>query len=342
MPAIELKLLMQKVASGASLAEDEIKDAFETMMSGVASPVQMAAFLMALRVRGETIPEITGASRLMRERMLPVEAPPDAVDIVGTGGDGHNTYNVSTCAALVAAGAGVPVAKHGNRAVSSLSGASDVLTALGVKIDVDPIVISRSITQAGVGFMWAPLHHAAMKAWAPARAELGVRTILNLLGPLANPAGVKRQVVGVFNAALDRADRRGAEEPRLGACLGGARRRRPRRDHHDDVDARHRAEGRQDPLVRGARRRMPACRRRRSTTSRAATRRSNAAKIRELLAGEGGPFRDIVVLNAAAALIVGGKCADLKEGVARAARAIDDGAAARALDQLVAVTNQSA
>ena len=133
-------------------------------MSGVATPVQMAAFLMALRVRGETIPEITGASRLMRERMLPVDAPADAVDIVGTGGDGHNTFNVSTCAALVAAGAGVPIAKHGNRAVSSLSGASDVLTALGVKIDVPPLVISRSIAKAGVGFMWAPMHHAAMKA----------------------------------------------------------------------------------------------------------------------------------------------------------------------------------
>jgi anthranilate phosphoribosyltransferase len=201
MPAIELKLLMQKVATGASLTEEEIADAFETMMSGVASPVQMAAFLMALRVRGETIPEITGASRLMRARMLPVEAPPDAVDIVGTGGDGHNTFNVSTCAAIVAAGAGVPIAKHGNRAVSSLSGASDVLAALGVKIDLQPVAITRSIAKSGVGFMWAPIHHPAMKAWAPARAELGVRTILNLLGPLANPAGVKRQVVGVFNAA---------------------------------------------------------------------------------------------------------------------------------------------
>jgi anthranilate phosphoribosyltransferase len=144
MPAIELKLLMQKVATGASLTEEEIADAFETMMSGVASPVQMAAFLMALRVRGETIPEITGASRLMRARMLPVEAPPDAVDIVGTGGDGHNTFNVSTCAAIVAAGAGVPIAKHGNRAVSSLSGASDVLAALGVKIDLQPVAITRS------------------------------------------------------------------------------------------------------------------------------------------------------------------------------------------------------
>ena len=183
MPAIELKLLMQKVATGASLSEQEIKDAFETMVSGVASPVQMAAFLMALRVRGETIPEITGASRLMREMMLPVEAPPDAVDIVGTGGDGHNTFNVSTCAALVAAGAGVPIAKHGNRAVSSLSGASDVLTALGVKIDVPPLVISRSIAKAGVGFMWAPMHHSAMKHWAPVRAELGIRNIFNSSRP---------------------------------------------------------------------------------------------------------------------------------------------------------------
>ena len=210
MPAIELKLLMQKVASGASLAEAEMVDAFETMMSGVASPVQMGAFLMALRVRGETIAEITGASRLMRERMLPVEAPPDAVDIVGTGGDGHNTFNVSTCAAIVAAGAGVPVAKHGNRAVSSLSGASDVLTALGVKIDVDRRSSSRApIAQAGVGFMWAPMHHAAMKAWAPARADLGIRTILNLLGPARQPG--RRQAPGGrrVQRRLDRADRRG-------------------------------------------------------------------------------------------------------------------------------------
>ena len=204
MSAVELKRLMQKVAAGATLTEDEIKDAFELMMSGVATPAQMAAFLMALRVRGETLAEITGACRLMREKMLPVDAPPDAVDIVGTGGDGHNTFNVSTCAAIVAAGAGVPVAKHGNRAVSSLSGASDVLTALGVKIDVPPLVITRSIAEAGVGFMWAPMHHPAMKSWAPARAELGVRTLLNLLGPLASPAGVKRQVVGVYSPSWTR------------------------------------------------------------------------------------------------------------------------------------------
>src|SRR5262249_24564885 len=148
-----LKRLMQKVSAGEPLSEEEIEAALDAMTAGAATPVQMAAFLVALRVRGETVAEITGACRLMRRHMLPVEAPPDAVDIVGTGGDGHGTYNVSTCAAFVAAGAGVPVAKHGNRSVSSLSGASDVLTALGVKLDVPPIVISRAIADAGVGFM---------------------------------------------------------------------------------------------------------------------------------------------------------------------------------------------
>jgi anthranilate phosphoribosyltransferase len=341
MPAIELKLLMQKVATGASLAEDEIKDAFETMMSGVASPVQMAAFLMALRVRGETIPEITGASRLMREHMLPVEAPPDAVDIVGTGGDGHNTFNVSTCAALVAAGAGVPVAKHGNRAVSSLSGASDVLTALGVKIDVPPLIISRSIAKAGVGFMWAPLHHPAMKAWAPARAELGIRTILNLLGPLANPAGVKRQVVGVFNAAWTEPIAEALKN--LGSVhawvVHGS-------DGLDEITTTGptRVTELKDGKIRSFEVRpddagLP-------TASledlKGGDATVNAAAIRDVLGGEHGPFRDIVLLNAGAALIVGGKAADLREGAERAARAIDDGSAARALDKLVAVTNETA
>lgn len=341
MPAIELKLLMQKVATGASLTEEEIADAFETMMSGVASPVQMAAFLMALRVRGETIPEITGASRLMRARMLPVEAPPDAVDIVGTGGDGHNTFNVSTCAAIVAAGAGVPIAKHGNRAVSSLSGASDVLAALGVKIDLQPVAITRSIAKSGVGFMWAPIHHPAMKAWAPARAELGVRTILNLLGPLANPAGVKRQVVGVFNAAWT--------EPIAEALknLGSVH-----------VWVVHGSDGLDEITTTGPTRvtelkdgKIHTFEVRPSDAGlppatledlKGGDATVNAAAIRELLGGEQGAFRDIVVLNAGAALLVGGKAATLREGAERAARAIDDGSAGRALDQLVAATNEAA
>ena len=340
MSATELKLLMQKVATGASLTEQETRAAFETMMSGVATPVQMAAFLMALRVRGETIPEITGASRLMRERMLPVEAPPDAVDIVGTGGDGHNTFNVSTAAAIVAAGAGVPVAKHGNRSVSSLSGASDVLTALGVKIDVPPMVISRAIAEAGVGFMWAPMHHPAMKQWAPARAELGIRTIFNLLGPLANPAGVKRQVVGVFNAAWT--------EPIAEALsnLGSV---------HAWVV--HGSDGLDEITTTGPTRVTELKHGKISTFEvrpsdaglppatledlKGGDATVNAAAIRQLLVGERGPFRDIVLLNAGAALIVSGKASDLREGAERAARAIDDGSAARALDKLVAVTNEA-
>lgn len=340
MPATELKLLMQKVATGASLTEQEAREAFETMMSGVATPVQMAAFLMALRVRGETIPEITGATRLMRERMLPVEAPPDAVDIVGTGGDGHNTFNVSTAAAIVAAGAGIPIAKHGNRSVSSLSGASDVLTALGVKIDVPPMVISRSIAEAGVGFMWAPMHHPAMKHWAPARAELGIRTIFNLLGPLANPAGVKRQVVGVFNAAWT--------EPIAEALLNLG-------SVHAWVV--HGSDGLDEITTTGPTRvtelkngdihtfevrpsdiGLPLAT---LEDLKGGDATVNAAAIRQLLVGERGPFRDIVLLNAGAALIVGGKAKDLREGAERAARAIDDGSASRALDKLVAVTNEA-
>lgn len=340
MPATELKLLMQKVATGASLTEGETREAFETMMSGVASPVQMAAFLMALRVRGESIPEITGATRLMRERMLPVEAPPDAVDIVGTGGDGHNTFNVSTAAAIVAAGAGVPVAKHGNRSVSSLSGASDVLTALGVKIDATPIVIGREIAEAGVGFMWAPMHHPAMKHWAPARAELGIRTIFNLLGPLANPAGVKRQVVGVFNAAWTEPIAEALHN--LGSVHAWVVHGSDGLDEITTTGPTRVTELKQGNIhtfeVRPSDAGLPPAT---LDDLKGGDATVNAAAIRQLLVGEQGPFRDIVLLNAGAALIVGGKATSLREGAERAARAIDDGSAGRALDKLVAVSNEA-
>lgn len=341
MPATELKLLMQKVATGASLTEDETRDAFETMMSGVASPVQMAAFLMALRVRGETIPEITGATRLMRARMLPVEAPPGAVDIVGTGGDGHNTFNVSTAAAIVAAGAGVPVAKHGNRSVSSLSGASDVLTALGVKIDAPPMVIGREIAEAGVGFMWAPMHHPAMKHWAPARAELGIRTIFNLLGPLANPAGVKRQVVGVFNAAWTEPIAEALHN--LGSVHAWVVHGSDGLDEITTTGPTRVTELKNGDIrtfeVRPSDAGLPPAT---LEDLKGGDATVNAVAIRQLLVGEQGPFRDIVLLNAGAALIVGGKAQDLREGAERAARAIDDGSAGRALDRLVAVSNEAA
>ena len=340
MPANYLKRLMQKVAAGEPLGEDEIAGALETMASGVATPVQMGAFLMALRVRGETVEEITGAARMMRKLMLPVEAPAGAVDIVGTGGDGVGTYNVSTCAAIVAAAAGVKVAKHGNRSVSSISGASDVLSALGVKIDVTPDVVARAIHRAGVGFMWAPMHHPAMKAWAPVRAELGIRTIFNLLGPLSNPARVKRQVLGVFDArwvepiahVLSRLGsehvwvvhgRDGLDEltttgPTLVAEL-------------NDGDI---AVFEVTPEDAGLKRATLA-------DLKGGDAKVNAAAIRAVLGGEPGAFRDIVLMNAAAALIVGGKAANLADGVERCARVIDSGAATHTLDTLVAVTNEA-
>ncbi len=195
------KPLIAKVASGASLTEAEASEAFELIFSGEVAPAQLGAFLMALRLRGETIDEITGAVRAMRARMLRVEAPPRAIDIVGTGGDGHATYNVSTLAALIVAACGVPVAKHGNRAASSRSGSSDVLALLGVRIGLPPAGVEACIREAGIGFMSAQTHHAAMRHVAPVRAELGVRTIFNLLGPLANPAGVKYQMLGVYAAS---------------------------------------------------------------------------------------------------------------------------------------------
>src|SRR5262245_58871078 len=198
-PSQELRHVIQKVSQGATLSEEEIRTALDQMTAGAATPAQMGAFLMALRVRGETVEEITGAAQMLRARMMRVSVPDDAVDIVGTGGDSHGSYNVSTCAALIAAGAGVKVAKHGNRRVSSMSGASDVLSTLGVKLDGPFETITRCVEEAGVGFMWAPLHHPAMKHWAPIRGELGIRTIFNLLGPISNPGGVRRQVVGVFS-----------------------------------------------------------------------------------------------------------------------------------------------
>ncbi|MET0277830.1 MAG: anthranilate phosphoribosyltransferase, partial [Pseudorhodoplanes sp.] len=195
----EFKALIAKAANGAELSRDEAALAFDRMMSGEATPSQMGGLLMALRVRGETVDEITGAVTAMRAKMLKVKAPANAVDVVGTGGDASGSYNISTCAAFIVAGAGIPVAKHGNRALSSKSGAADVLTALGVRIDLTPAEVGRCVSEAGIGFMFAPAHHPAMKNVGPTRVELGTRTIFNLLGPLSNPANVKRQLVGVFS-----------------------------------------------------------------------------------------------------------------------------------------------
>ena len=196
----DIKALIGQVATGAALSREEAFEAFDSMMSGDVTPSQIGGLLMALRVRGETVEEITGAVTAMRgEDARASRRRADAIDVVGTGGDASGSYNISTCAAFIVAGAGVPVAKHGNRALSSRSGAADVLTALGVKIDIGPEAIGACIREAGIGFMFAPAHHPAMKHVGPTRVELGTRTIFNLLGPLSNPAGVKRQMVGVFS-----------------------------------------------------------------------------------------------------------------------------------------------
>jgi len=341
MPAVELKPLIAKVAAANALDEGEMEAALDLMTSGHATPVQMGAFLMALRVRGETVAEITGAARLMRARMTRVAAPEGAIDIVGTGGDSHGTYNVSTCAAFVAAGAGVPIAKHGNRSVSSISGSSDVLTALGVKIDVGPDTVAHAIREAGVGFMWAPMHHAAMKNWAPVRAELGVRTIFNVLGPISNPAGVTRQVVGVYDARLveliaNVLKNLGSEHVWVVHGHDGL-------DELSTTGPSSVAELKDGAItlfeVTPADARLP-----QATLAdlKGGNAEVNAAAIRDVLAGKPGPFRDIVLMNAAAALIVADKSANLAEGAERAARSIDSGAAASALAKLVAVTNETA
>lgn len=341
MSASEMKAIIAQAAEGKPFGESEMRAALEIMTEGGATPVQMGAFLMALRVRGETVAEIAGAARLLRSKMLRVKAPAGAVDIVGTGGDGHNTYNVSTCAAMVAAGAGLAVAKHGNRSVSSLSGASDVLQALGVKVDVPANVIEAELAGAGVAFLWAPQHHPAMKVWAPVRAELGVRTLFNLLGPLCNPASVKRQVLGVFA-------RRWVEPVAEALHKLGS-------EHAWVV---HGADGLDELSTTGP---TTVAELKGGTITvfettpedaglpsaslddlRGGDAKTNAAALRAVLDGQPGAYRDIVLMNAGAALIVGGKAESLAHGVSLAADAIDSGRARRALDRLIAISAEGA
>lgn len=331
---------MTRIADGERFTESQMQDALDLLMSGVAPPVAMGAFLMALRVRGETIDEVTGAATFLRARMTSVDAPPNAIDIAGTGGDSHGTYNVSTAAAFVAAGAGAIVAKHGNRAVTSLSGASDVLSALGVKLDVPPVAVTRAISEAGVGFLWAPLYHPAMKVWAPVRADLGLRTIFNVLGPLCNPANVKRQVLGVYDRKL--------VEPiaqvlkNLGSrhawVVHGA-------DGMDELTTTGTTTVAElhggDITVFDVTPEDAGLKRAALSDLKGGDAATNAAALRRLLQGETNAYRDIVVLNAAAALIVAGKADGLVDGVKRAEHAIDSGAANRALDKLVAATNEA-
>ncbi|MBB4264401.1 anthranilate phosphoribosyltransferase [Roseospira visakhapatnamensis] len=333
------RALLARIADGHALDEDQATLVFDTLMAGEATPAQMGALLMGLRVRGETVAEITGAARAMRAKATRVDAPDGAMDIVGTGGDASGTYNISTGAALVTAACGVPVAKHGNRAASSRSGSADVLAALGVNLDAPLPLVETAMREAGIGFLFAQRHHGAMKHVAPVRGEMGVRTIFNLLGPLSNPAGAKREVMGVFARAwveplAEVLGRLGAERAWVVHGADGL-------DEITTTTETHVAAWENGtvtsftitPEDAGLLRARP-------QDLKGGTPEQNADAIRALLDGAKGPYRDIVVFNAAAALVVAGTAADLKAGAAQAADAIDSGAARATLARLVAVTHR--
>ncbi len=337
----DFKELLAFVADGGSLSREQAEEAFEIIMSGAATPSQMGAFLMGLRVRGETVDEIAGAARVMRAKATHVEAPDGAIDTCGTGGDASGTYNVSTGAALIAAACGVPVAKHGNRALSSKAGSADVMSALGVNIEADMELVKESLWRNNIGFLMAPRHHSAMRHVAPTRVELGTRTIFNLLGPLSNPANAKRQLLGVF-------DRQWVEP--MAEVLGSLGSERAWVVHGSDgldelttTGASYVAELNNGKLSTFEVRPEDA------GLSRAAPgdlkgddANTNAQAMRAMLDGEPGPFRDIVLYNAAGALIVAGVAEGLRDGVALGAEAIDSGKARAVLDRLVEITNREA
>ena len=326
------------IAATRPLTRAEAVTAFDALFEGQGTPAQMGGFLMALRTRGETVDEYAAAASVMRAKCNPVRAPEGAIDIVGTGGDGKGTLNISTAAAFVVAGAGVIVAKHGNRNLSSKSGAADALTELGLNVMVGPEVVERCLAEAGIGFMMAPVHHPAIRHVMPVRAELGTRTIFNILGPLTNPAGVKRQLTGAFSAALIRP----MAETLL--ALGS-----------EKAWLVHGSDGTDEISISG-------------TTSVSAveggavrdftlhpeeaglsphpfedilggTPAENAAAFRALLDGAKGAYRDAVLLNAAAALVVADRVQTLREGVDLARASIDSGAARAKIEALCRLTN---
>src|SRR5215472_6155537 len=336
--ADHFKALIAKVATGATLSREEAASAFDRMMSGEATPSQMGGLLMALRVRGETVEEITGAVTTMRAKMLGVKAPPGAVDVVGTGGDASGSFNISTCAAFIVAGAGIPVAKHGNRALSSKSGAADVLQALGVKIELDASQVGACIRDAGIGFMFAPAHHPAMKNVGPTRIELGTRTIFNLLGPLSNPASVKRQMIGTFSKQW--VEPMAQVLKNLGAesiwVVNGS-------DGLDEITTAGPTSV--AALENGAIRTFEltpedaGLPRAQPGALRGGDADANAKALLDVLKGKPGAFRDVAVLNAAAALVVAGKARDLNDGLHAAAHSVDSGEAEGRLDRLIKVSN---
>ncbi|AWM87016.1 anthranilate phosphoribosyltransferase [Microvirga sp. 17 mud 1-3] len=332
------KSYLAKVATGASLTREEARSAFDDILSGEVTPAQSGAFLMALRVRGEALEEIVGAVSAMRGRMLKVKAPEGAVDIVGTGGDHSGSYNISTLAAIITASAGVKVAKHGNRAASSKSGTADVLSALGVKLGLDPEGLERCLKEAGLCFMFAQTHHAAMRHVAPVRVELGTRTIFNLLGPLANPASVSRQLLGVFSEAW--LDPLAQVMKELGAKKLWVVHGSDGLDEMTTTGPTHVA-----ALENGTVRRftvtpeevgLPVAK---LEDLKGGDPEHNAAQLRAVLEGARIPYRDVALLNAAAALVIADAAPDLRAGLDQATRALDSGAAKATLMRLVQASN---
>jgi anthranilate phosphoribosyltransferase len=328
----DLKPLLARLASGATLTEAEAQQAFDLIMSGEATPAQIGGLLMAMRVRGETVAELTGAVRAMRARMTAIDAPANAIDVCGTGGDNAGTLNVSTAVTFVMAGAGVPVAKHGNRALSSRTGGADVLTALGVNVDAPMERLPAILREAGAVFLFAPRHHPSMRHAAGPRVELGTRTIFNLLGPLSNPGRVRRQLTGVFDPAW--AQPMAETLGRLGSEAAWI-------VHGQGLDELTVAgENTVVALEAGTVRRFSV------TPEDAGLPRApieaikggdaaaNAAALRGVLDGTTGAYRDTVLLNAAAALVVAGKVSGIRDGVAVAAQVIETGAAREALTKM--------
>jgi anthranilate phosphoribosyltransferase len=335
--ADEFKPLLARLADGATLLGEDADAFFAACLRGEPSPAQIAAAVTAMRLRGETVGEITACARAMRNEALTLEHPYDVVDVCGTGGDGAHTLNISTAVAFVAAGGGLKVAKHGTRAVSSKSGSSDVLTALGVNIQATPAQQRRALDEAGICFLYAPAHHGAMRHVMPIREQLGFRTIFNILGPLSNPAGARRQVLGVFDSRW--------VEPlaRVLGALGAVRAWVVHGDGLDEITntgTTQVAEWREgsvrlfniSPEAVG----LP-----RATMSdlRGGDPAHNAEALVSLLDGDTGAYRDVVTMNAAAAFLVGEKVETLREGIALAAESIDSGAARRALRGLIVATN---
>ena len=331
------KPLLAKLVDGQILSADEAHAFFAACLRGEPTPAQVAAAVTALRIRGETVEEIAAFATAMREAARTLDHPYDAIDTCGTGGDGQHTFNISTAAALVLAGAGLKVAKHGNRAMSSKSGSSDVLSVLGVNLQASPAQQRRSLDEAGIAFLFAPAYHGAMRHVGPVRAELGFRTVFNLLGPLSNPAGAKRQVMGVYDPRL--------LEP-LAEVLGRLGATRAWTVHGQGLDElTTTGETEVAEWKDGAVRRFTVTPedaglpRADLAALRGGDAEENAVTLRALLDGATGAYRDIVLLNAAAALVVADRAADLAEGAALAAATIDDGRAAKALADLVEATN---